>query len=121
MTRISGATPSHPVQSADTDAPGAALQLYLLACVWAPLVEETMFRGALLHHLRRRWHWLLSAAVSAFIFAAIHPQGWTFIPTLGAIGFALALLREWRGSIVAPVVAHACNNFVIVSLLLAIK
>jgi membrane protease YdiL (CAAX protease family) len=29
----------------------------------------------------------------------------------------LAVLREWRGSIVAPVVAHACVNAVTVTML----
>jgi membrane protease YdiL (CAAX protease family) len=94
------------------------LTIYVLACVVAPVLEESMFRGALLHHMRTRWNWVLSALVVSLIFAAIHPQGWTFIPTLGAIAFVLAALREWRGSLLAPIVAHATTNFVTVTLLL---
>jgi hypothetical protein len=84
--------------------------LYFAACVGAPLLEETMFRGALYHHLRRRWRLWWSAAVVSFLFAAIHPQGWTAIPLLGSIAIVLALLREWRGTLLASFTAHAANN-----------
>jgi membrane protease YdiL (CAAX protease family) len=113
--------PTHPIQNELVGSRWDAIQLYLIACVWAPVMEETMFRGALFNHLRQRWSWVISAALVAFIFAAIHPQGWTFIPVLGSIAIVLAGLREWRGSILPSMVAHACNNFMMVSLLLSLK
>jgi membrane protease YdiL (CAAX protease family) len=81
-------------------------------------MEETMFRGALFHHLRRRWGWLGSASVVAVIFAIIHPYGWVAVPALGSTALVLAALREWRGSIIAPMVAHACHNFIATTALL---
>ncbi len=33
-----------------------------------------------------------------------------------SIGIVLAGLREWRGSVIASITAHACNNFVVVGL-----
>jgi membrane protease YdiL (CAAX protease family) len=39
------------------------------------------------------------------------------VPTLGAIGFCFATAREWRGSIIAPAVAHALNNGAVTVLL----
>ncbi len=117
LARWSGTTPSHPIVN---EAAGSGLfrvfQLYLLAAVYAPLAEETMFRGALYHHVRRL-PWWLSAVVVGLIFAAIHPQGWVGIPMLTTIALVLAALREWRGSVVAPVVAHACVNGVTVTML----
>jgi membrane protease YdiL (CAAX protease family) len=92
-----------------------ALTLYGIACVFAPVLEETMFRGALFHYLRGRWSWLASAALVSFIFAVIHPQGWVAIPALGAIAMSLAALREWRGSIIASMAAHSFNNFLAVT------
>jgi membrane protease YdiL (CAAX protease family) len=77
-----------------------------------------MFRGILFHHLRTRWSWPASAGLVALIFAAIHPQGWAAIPILGAIAIVLAALREWRGSIIAPVAAHAFNNFIVITIAL---
>jgi membrane protease YdiL (CAAX protease family) len=75
-----------------------------------------MFRGALFHHLRRRRPWLVSAPLTALIFAMLHPQGWVTVPALGSIAIVLAGLREWRGSIIAPMAAHALNNFLAVTL-----
>jgi membrane protease YdiL (CAAX protease family) len=76
-----------------------------------------MFRGALFHHCRRRLPWWLSAILVALIFAAIHPQGWVGIPLLATIAVVLAALREWRGSLIAPIACHACVNAVTVTML----
>jgi membrane protease YdiL (CAAX protease family) len=32
------------------------------------------------------------------------------VPVLGMIGFTLCAVRQWRGSIIAPMTAHALNN-----------
>ena len=93
------------------------VQLFLLASVVAPLVEETMFRGALYHYLRGSWRWAASAGTAALLFAAVHPQGWTTIPAIGAIGFNLATIREWRGSLAASITAHAMNNAIVCAFL----
>src|SRR5262249_59937285 len=95
------------------------LGLYALASVFAPVIEETMFRGALFHHLRRRWGWGVSAPIVALLFAIVHPQGWVAVPALGSIAIVLAALREWRGSLIAPMVAHGFNNFLALTLALA--
>ncbi len=111
-------SPMHPIQKMLEGNGWHVLNLYGIACVFAPVLEETMFRGALFNHMRRRWNWLISASLVAFIFASIHPQGWTLIPALGSIAIVLAALREWRGAIWAPIAAHATNNFIVLSLAL---
>ncbi|MDG2031960.1 MAG: type II CAAX endopeptidase family protein [Phycisphaerales bacterium] len=115
--------PTHPIQESLTSGATGIILTYLLACVAAPIVEETMFRGVLYRYLRdisRRWLWffsfLLSALVSSFIFAVIHPQGILFVPVLGALAVAFCIGREWRGSLVAPMVAHGLSNAVIMTL-----
>ena len=55
--------------------------------------------------------------ISAFIFAVIHPQGLTAVPAIMALGATFALIREWRGSIIASATAHALNNSLMISLL----
>lgn len=99
--------------------------IFMAACVAAPIVEEIAFRGVLYRGLRDqtgRFTAFLSIAisglVSGFIFAAIHPQGWVAIPALGAIGLAMALAREWRESLIAPMVMHAINNTAVMTILL---
>jgi len=88
-----------------------------LAAVFAPVVEETFFRGAFHRGLRANWRFLGSAATAGVIFALLHPQGWLAVPALTAMGIGFALIREWRDSLVAPMVAHAINNGLIVGLI----
>lgn len=101
---------SHPLQSMPMQTVGQMIEVFLLAAVVAPIVEELMFRGALFHHLRARWGWWVSAIVSSAIFAAIHPQGWIATPALASLAIVFCLLRQWRGSAIAPIVAHGLNN-----------
>lgn len=114
LMRYSGESAAHPISRAPFGEPRELMMLFLLAAVGAPIVEEIMFRGALLGHLRARLPWWAAAPVVSLIFAAIHPQGWVAIPVLGAIAMTLAALREWRGSLIAPMTAHAFNNGVVV-------
>ena len=111
LSRLAGVQPTHPVVEYFALEGWQLAIIYFLACVWAPVMEETVFRGALYNHLRsRRVNWMISAALVGLIFAAIHPQGWTTIPVLGAIGAVLACIREWRGSLIGPMAAHALSN-----------
>jgi membrane protease YdiL (CAAX protease family) len=93
------------------------LLLLSLAALWAPLVEETIFRGALYHHVRAKWRAAMSGLFVGFVFAVIHPQGFAAIPALMSLGFSFALLREWRGSLIAPITAHAMHNGFLVTML----
>jgi membrane protease YdiL (CAAX protease family) len=93
------------------------IQAVLVATVAAPIVEETMFRGVLYRHLREStagWGRALSVMTSAvlvsFVFAVIHPQGWLGLPPLMALAFAFCLAREWRGTLLPAMVAHALQN-----------
>jgi membrane protease YdiL (CAAX protease family) len=113
---------AHPVVSLlQTAAPGDALLLVAMATVMAPLLEETMFRGALYGHLREATaNWprassvFFGAVVVSALFAAIHPQGWTGFPILASMAFSFALVRECRDSLVAPMVMHCMTNTITV-------
>lgn len=115
LTQAVGATPSHPIVNEAGKVP--ILLLYLLASVWAPVFEEIMFRGALFQHVRSRMRWIFAAPIVSVIFAIIHPQGWTLLPALGMIAMVLAFVREWRGSIIAPIIVHGLSNGAVVTLL----
>ncbi len=120
LIRQTGTTPEHPIIQMLEGNRWHVLGLYALVSVFAPVLEETMFRGVLFHHLRRRWGWAISAPIVSLIFAIIHPQGWVALPVLGSIAIVLAALREWRGSLIAPIVAHGFNNFLALTLALAL-
>src|SRR5262249_21992145 len=120
--------PMHPVVPFLTHPSWALrLQVLFLAAVAAPIVEETMFRGVLYRHLReasaawrRSVSVIFSAFVVSFVFAIIHPQGFVAVPLLMALAFGFTLAREWRGSLLAPMVAHGFNNAMILLFLMAI-
>jgi len=114
LSRFAGANPTHPIIHELGGSSSQVLSILVLAAVYAPIVEETMFRGALFHSLRVRHGWLLSASIVAFLFAAIHPQGWTVIPGLFTIAMIFAAIREWRGTILSSAAAHAFNNGTVV-------
>jgi membrane protease YdiL (CAAX protease family) len=118
LVRITGAQAASPIVQELGGGPLRLVGLYAMACIFAPFVEETMFRGLLFHHLRQRWSWVVTAVIVSVIFAALHPQGWVAVPALTAIAMVLAALREWRGSLIAPMAAHACNNFLVLTLAL---
>ncbi len=120
--------PAHPI-IAHLAGPGLwpKIQLLLLATVAAPIVEETMFRGVLYRHLRDASRGLplaaavlLSAAGTGLLFAAVHPQGFIAIPALMSLGVGMALVREWRGTLVPSMVLHAVSNGLVMSILLIV-
>jgi membrane protease YdiL (CAAX protease family) len=98
--------------------PSLTVRTYFIAdvLIGATFVEEIVFRGALYRFLRdgtaglpRALGIASSALVSASLFAVCHPQGWWSMPALVAFGVVAALLREWRGSLVAPMALHGAT------------
>jgi membrane protease YdiL (CAAX protease family) len=92
--------------------------LGLLASLWAPLVEEAMFRGALYRQLRSWWHWLPAGLVTALGFGLMHGYPLLLLGPVIALGFGFALLREWRGSLIASMTAHCVHNTMVITLVL---
>ncbi|MDX2116597.1 MAG: type II CAAX endopeptidase family protein [Planctomycetota bacterium] len=84
--------------------------LYVLATVWAPIVEETIFRGAMFRHLRSRMVAALAAVVSALVFGVMHGYQWFMLMPVISLGFIFALMRERRDSLIGPVFTHAMHN-----------
>lgn len=132
-----GSQPSHPAIERIGAAPiGELLWLFVLACIFAPVVEEIMFRGVLYRHLRdltapasRRGPGALlsflsiavAALVSSALFALIHPQGVLFAPALAGLAVGFCIVREVRGSLFPGMVAHGVTNFVTLLLNLGLQ
>ena len=92
------------------------LQLLLVA-VFASVPEEIMFRGVLYRHLRDAGSKLgyvgsviFAMLLNSFVFAVIHPQGLFGIPILMSLAMVFTLVREWRGTIIPSIIAHALVN-----------
>jgi membrane protease YdiL (CAAX protease family) len=114
-------TPSNPifdlVSSGDLF---TIVMLYALATIWAPITEELIFRGALHRHLRARLHWVFTGLASAVLFAFMHSYGPMLVVPLITLGFVFAFVREWRGSIIAPMTMHFIHNFTLVTMLVVL-
>jgi membrane protease YdiL (CAAX protease family) len=113
--------PAHPiVEQISKGGLAGLIVAYAAACLWAPLVEETVFRGMLYRYLRGRWRAVAAAPLVGLLFAVVHPQGFAAIPALAALGAMFCLIREWRGSLIASMTAHAIHNFAALTLVLIV-
>jgi membrane protease YdiL (CAAX protease family) len=94
--------------------PLRGMGLFVLAVVVAPLCEEFIFRGLIFGGLRRSLGLLPAMAVSAAVFAIMHP-----VVSMAPV-FVLGLLTAWAyersKTLLAPMLAHALYNGVLVGL-----
>ena len=75
--------------------------------VLGPVVEETLFRGLLLHRWAVRWNLTAALWTSSLLFGISH------VPSaIGStvFGLVMAILYIETGSLLVPVVVHATNN-----------
>lgn len=86
-------------------------------CIAAPVGEEVFFRGFLFGSLRGRLGFLRAALISGGVFALFHADP-LLVALMVLVGLALAWLYERRGSLVAPIGAHAMFNVIGYTLLL---
>lgn len=108
--------PSNPVLEMVGGAnPVLLLLLASLVCVWAPLCEEMVFRGALFRHMRSRMGFFGAGLCSALLFAAMHSYGPLMLTPLIVLGFMFAFMRETRGSLIPSITAHFVHNTTILA------
>ncbi|MCS7209597.1 MAG: CPBP family intramembrane metalloprotease [Fimbriimonadales bacterium] len=104
---------TNPIGERATDALTALQWLWTFAqaAVLAPIVEEFVFRGALFKVLWQRtgrpW---LSAFVSGYLFAVIHPQFLGGVLPLTLHGMILALVYAHTRSLLPCILIHAIHN-----------
>lgn len=81
----------------------------LLAIVFAPLVEEILFRGVLYPALKQRGYPQLALWGTSLLFALMHANLSTFVP-LTFLALFLAFLYERTGNLLAPIMTHSLFN-----------
>lgn len=93
---------------------GMRVALVPVAVFAGPLVEEVLFRGALLARLRHLMGDGWAIGLSGVLFGAVHLPDldwlWYAVPNLVLVGIFCAWLRVRSGSIWPSYVAHAANN-----------
>jgi membrane protease YdiL (CAAX protease family) len=90
-----------------------ASAMLVLAVVFAPVVEELIFRGYFYSVLRNNFGQAAALIVSSAIFAALHYEGThLYALVVFPVGIALGLMREVTGSIKPSIGFHAFNNLI---------
>lgn len=93
------------------------------AAVFAPFMEEMLFRGCVFQPLRNRFGFAAGAAVSALLFGGVHllatvyAGNWInllYIFEYGSCGFMLCWAMEKTGSVLTSMLAHAMYNLIII-------
>jgi membrane protease YdiL (CAAX protease family) len=100
------------------------LLLASLIVIWAPIVEESVFRGALFRHLRQRLRGpgglIASVVLVAAAFGIAHAYVLVGVIMVATLGGIFAAMRDWRGSLIAPMTAHCLHNSMVLLLLLTV-
>jgi uncharacterized protein len=82
---------------------------FLTIAVAAPVLEELIFRGVILHGLLQRYTPVKAIFWSSFLFGAAHLNPWQFIPAF-LIGLALAWIYMKTRSLFLCIFIHFVNN-----------
>jgi membrane protease YdiL (CAAX protease family) len=107
--------PEHPItielQSGLAN-PLRLISVFAIASLFAPFLEETMFRGTLTPAFSRVFGSVgLGVLTTSFFFASIHPTGIPAWPALMAVGAMGAFLAYRTGSLWPSVIMHGVHNF----------
>jgi membrane protease YdiL (CAAX protease family) len=84
---------------------GAILKVVIIA----PVIEELIFRGVIMHGLMRNYSKFTAIFVSALMFALFHLNPWQF-PATFMLGILLGFLMVRTRSIYLCIIGHAINN-----------
>jgi membrane protease YdiL (CAAX protease family) len=87
----------------------AFFMFYITLGVFAPMCEETLFRGFLYSSLRRKMGVFPSVVISAALFAALHLDVGGILP-LFTLGCLFALVFEKTKSIIPSMITHGLWN-----------
>ena len=81
----------------------------LKVAIMAPIVEELIFRGVIMHGLMRNYSKFTAVFVSALMFALFHLNPWQF-PATFILGLLLGILMVRTRNIYLCILGHAINN-----------
>jgi len=84
---------------------GAILKVVIIA----PIVEEMIFRGVIMHGLMRNYSAFTAVFVSALMFALFHLNPWQF-PATFTLGIVLGILMLRTRNIYLCIIGHSINN-----------
>lgn len=106
-------------QNFHVQTPEAAAFVLLNGAIIAPIVEELFFRGLLFNAFSVRLPVLAAMFCSGAVFGIAHGDPVLF-PVLTAFGMVQAAFYRMSGNLVVPMIVHAANNALFLSLMMAV-
>ena len=82
---------------------------FMKVVVMAPIIEELIFRGVIMHGLMRNYSKFTAVFMSALLFALFHLNPWQF-PATFILGLLLGILMLRTRNIFLCILGHAMNN-----------
>jgi len=79
---------------------------FLTGVIAAPIVEELLFRGVMLHRFTFKWGLKKAILATSIIFGLLHAD---FIGAF-VFGMVMCILYIKTGTIIIPIIAHMLNN-----------
>lgn len=117
---LSGTVTSANQEGLDQSMQTIPLLTAFITIIYAPIVEETLFRGVFFRCFRSRFNFLISMLISGFMFGLIHVfsslqagnfmDAW-YMLTYAGIGFILCIAYEQNNSIYPSILLHFMVNF----------
>lgn len=119
LSHIGFSTPQKPLPSLVPGRSIKELALAVFLVVVVAITEETMFRGYLILRLNGTTRSLVAAIIlSAVIFSFGHGyEGSAGVVTVGFMGLVFAVIYAWRRSLIAPMVMHFLQDFIVIVLI----
>ena len=110
--------PLGPLASAASAGGASRVAWAVMAVLFAPLVEETLFRGLLLAGFSASWGGTAGAVVVTILFAVLHltetMRYWPATVAVCSLSLATLAARRTSGSLLPAIVLHGAYNAVIV-------
>jgi hypothetical protein len=85
---------------------------FLKVAVMAPVVEELIFRGLILHGFRKNYNAFTAVFMSALLFSLFHLNPWQ-MPATFVLGLILGWIMIRTQSIILAIVGHSLNNLLV--------
>ena len=130
VTLITGNTESVNQQNVVNAFYHNPLLISFTSIIYAPIVEELVFRGAVFRGLRSYTNFWTAGLISAFTFGMVHVIDSLFMGnfidlwyllTYGSLGFLFCFAYEKNHSIYGSMVLHFVNNFIgIIGILISV-
>jgi uncharacterized protein len=84
--------------------------IFVGGVIIAPLTEEFLFRGVVLHYLTARWGVMLGVIASSLLFGLAHVN--IYAPAIGISYLFVALIYIKTKTLTVPIVFHLMNNLI---------